>query len=1035
MPTTLNVIKTITIRGSAEGIAEVERQLASVATKMEGVTVASEKQEKATLSVERAYQKLQQRYDQEFRAQQALAQTQKILDAARAQGLVSEQRAADLMQRSIILHNQSATASKASRFELINLSRQIQDVGVSLASGQSPFLVLIQQGSQIADVFTSSQLTLAQWGQKFLSFLNPVTLAVGGLIIAIGGLVAVYLTLNQTGRFSTQVLEDQKKLLGEITTAFNQAARGATAFLDANRAIFQLKLQEQLAELTKQLATFRVQTQRTVVTPTSVPSEIPGVPGVLQIENAERTKRAFDEINNAINRFNKSARDATDVIALRKEVAEIGAAAIKTNPELAKAAQEFINNTEQAGNAAEAIRLIRLQVQALLGDLKAMKELGFPLPVDEMEKFIQRTKDHIAVRQQEAASIGKSAGETARLKIQLEAERISKEKGIPIDQKRLDGLKNEAAAAEDAYTTGQKANDLAEKQLKLRQELARETETVFFSREDQQIAERLKDIYPSVTDAINSAEAAQLRFNNRIREAQDLTGDFLNTFVQGMVNGKSATDALSGALKSLGQSISSSAIKDLGTSLTKAISGGGTSGLFGGGSLLAAGLGVGVSLLGSLFGGDDDDDKAIAASIAAAAQAAEQAAAKLEAAQARARAFEAAAETTLLDTNTLEGALKAFEVRAYTARFEEAKAGGEAMGNLEKSLALERLKILNDFAERVLRRQESFQDRLFQATIDPTTLEGQLALFDRQAQRERETEIRAGGEAIVELEMALAAERAKIVKDFNDQALQEQIEANNQQLEEQRRAQEEQLEEQRRAQEKLNSIARTIVDFVKGLFTRAEVGGSPTERLRAAQANYEETLKLARQGNEEALDRITAEAETYREALRVVYGSTIAYQHGVQQIAEDLLGLPAVQDSTDQIVNAIRDSIIVLERIDSLLRNGAVPVTAAQKGGWVTQGVPWRDSALVFASRDEFVVNSASARRYGGLLEAINDNTLGAVGGGGGGLVAEIRALRSDIMRGFVVSSENVREGVDEVAGAMTIIARDQQLKKQAPAA
>src|SRR5215475_8396066 len=98
MATTLNVIKTITIRGSAEGVSDVERQLGRLVNKMGEVTVASQNQEKATLSVEAAYKRLQQRYDQEFRAQTQLAQVQKTLAAAQAQGLVSSQRASQLMQ-------------------------------------------------------------------------------------------------------------------------------------------------------------------------------------------------------------------------------------------------------------------------------------------------------------------------------------------------------------------------------------------------------------------------------------------------------------------------------------------------------------------------------------------------------------------------------------------------------------------------------------------------------------------------------------------------------------------------------------------------------------------------------------------------------------------------------------------------------------------------------------------------------------------------------------------------------------------------
>ena len=55
---------------------------------------------------------------------------------------------------------QGTGEARLARHELINLSRQIQDVGVSLASGQAPLTVLVQQGSQIADVFATSTGTI-----------------------------------------------------------------------------------------------------------------------------------------------------------------------------------------------------------------------------------------------------------------------------------------------------------------------------------------------------------------------------------------------------------------------------------------------------------------------------------------------------------------------------------------------------------------------------------------------------------------------------------------------------------------------------------------------------------------------------------------------------------------------------------------------------------------------------------------------------------------------------------------------------------
>jgi hypothetical protein len=77
------------------------------------------------------------------------------------------------------------------RFELINLSRQFQDVGVSLASGQSPLMVAVQQGAQIADVFASSTGTVGgfvkQVASGLMTILTPARLVVGGL----AGLAAI----------------------------------------------------------------------------------------------------------------------------------------------------------------------------------------------------------------------------------------------------------------------------------------------------------------------------------------------------------------------------------------------------------------------------------------------------------------------------------------------------------------------------------------------------------------------------------------------------------------------------------------------------------------------------------------------------------------------------------------------------------------------------------------------------------------------------------------------------------------------------
>lgn len=72
------------------------------------------------------------------------------------------------------------------RHELINLSRQAQDVVVSLQGGQGLSTVLLQQGSQIADVFVSSKGSVAGFASQIVSAIGPARLLAGGITLVAG---------------------------------------------------------------------------------------------------------------------------------------------------------------------------------------------------------------------------------------------------------------------------------------------------------------------------------------------------------------------------------------------------------------------------------------------------------------------------------------------------------------------------------------------------------------------------------------------------------------------------------------------------------------------------------------------------------------------------------------------------------------------------------------------------------------------------------------------------------------------------------
>ncbi|MBN8960577.1 MAG: EF-hand domain-containing protein [Rhizobiales bacterium] len=117
-------------------------------------------------------------------------------------------------------------------------------------------------------------------------------------------------------------------------------------------------------------------------------------------------------------------------------------------------------------------------------------------------------------------------------------------------------------------------------------------------------------------------------------------------------------------------------------------------------------------------------------------------------------------------------------------------------------------------------------------------------------------------------------------------------------------------EEQRKA---LNASAKSIVDYVNGLYAGSSSALSPQDRMAAAQNSYQTTLALAQAGNADAQGRITTDSQNLLDAARAMYGSTAAYQGIFQQVTSQLLALPAVQQTTDPVVAAMRDAILAIK--------------------------------------------------------------------------------------------------------------------------
>lgn len=111
--------------------------------------------------------------------------------AARERARVATGAQVATIRNATAAQNAHAGAMKLTGFQAANLSYQLNDVFVSLASGQNPMMVAVQQGSQISQIFGGLGNTMT----AALGFLTPFRLGIGvvaGLFLGAGKAVIDY---------------------------------------------------------------------------------------------------------------------------------------------------------------------------------------------------------------------------------------------------------------------------------------------------------------------------------------------------------------------------------------------------------------------------------------------------------------------------------------------------------------------------------------------------------------------------------------------------------------------------------------------------------------------------------------------------------------------------------------------------------------------------------------------------------------------------------------------------------------------------
>lgn len=125
--------------------------------------------------------------------------------------------------------------SELARHHMVNLGFQLQDIFVSLASGQKPLTVAIQQGAQIGGIASQAGVgmgTMAKQAALMVARFIP-------LIAALGGVVGVFTSLRNGMRDGDKEFESYAKSLGATHAEMKKLGDMTVTYTDMAKGLFE----------------------------------------------------------------------------------------------------------------------------------------------------------------------------------------------------------------------------------------------------------------------------------------------------------------------------------------------------------------------------------------------------------------------------------------------------------------------------------------------------------------------------------------------------------------------------------------------------------------------------------------------------------------------------------------------------------------------------------------------------------------------------------------------------------------------------
>ncbi|MBI1246164.1 MAG: hypothetical protein GC202_14275 [Alphaproteobacteria bacterium] len=445
--------------------------------------------------------------------------------------MVAAARTAETVAQNEVAKAASAAAQGTSnvvrlnRAQLTNMQYQLHDIATGLVSGQSPFVVMMQQGLQLTQMFgegTGLLGVLKAVGGGLVAFLaNPLTLAVVGFGIAASAAQALWGALTGGGaNAAEEALKRHKDWVDAIAAAYPEAAAAAKAYesevnkLPRSLAIAQgqdllSQYKAQWTDIVQQVDKFAFRLDR-VANQDSLGAVEHQIRAAIaefdKTQNVAAFQDALGRIKNTFPDMSGSARQfLSDLIALSGEASKLegyikgtaaGVDALKVErmkmfggavgpgdalkqinqiAEGARTARQrlddlFTLNVGQARTTGEIDALTAAYNRAVKAlDAKEATQ-GAKKTASAFETTTAAIDKQTAALRAEAAIYGQSSAEVARAKIQQQLLTAAKQAGLTVDAKLTDEINRQAdayAAATQAAAEAKALADLRDEQRQL----------------------------------------------------------------------------------------------------------------------------------------------------------------------------------------------------------------------------------------------------------------------------------------------------------------------------------------------------------------------------------------------------------------------------------------------------------------------------------------------------------------------------------------------------------------------------------------